>query len=59
MELTYERNKVLQLEEEAEKTRAECDHLWKELQVEAKGSVNGQTTLAEHEQELDMARVEL
>jgi hypothetical protein len=31
VELTDEHSKVLQLEEEAEKMCAECDHLWKEL----------------------------
>lgn len=41
-------NKVLRLEEEAEKTHAEHDHLWKELHAEVKVSANDQTTLVEH-----------
>jgi hypothetical protein len=40
-EPTDERGKALQLEEEAEKARVECDRLWKELQAEAKVSVEG------------------
>ena len=37
----------------------ECDHLWKELQAEAKVSEVDRTTLAEQELELDMMRSEL
>ena len=45
VELVDVRGKVLWLEE-AEKTRVECDRLWKELWAEAKVSVDGQTALA-------------
>ena len=47
------------LEGETEKMCVECNHLWKELQAEAKVSEHGQTTLVERRQELDVVRVEL
>jgi hypothetical protein len=37
----------------------ECDRLWRELQAKTKESVEGQATLAERGQELDVAQVEL
>ena len=51
VELVDERGKAQRLEEEAGKTRVVCDHLWKELQVKATVSMDGQTTLVEREQE--------
>lgn len=59
VELTDEGGKVLRLEEEVKKAHVECDRLWKELQVEAKVSVDGQTALAERGRELDAVRPEL
>jgi hypothetical protein len=41
VELSNEHSKVLWLEGEVEKVHAECDHLWKELQAEAKVSKDG------------------
>lgn len=55
VEVTDERSKVLRLDGETEKMRAECDHLWKELQAQAKVSVDSLTTLAKCGQELDVA----
>lgn len=58
-ELADERGKVLILKEEAEKVRVECDHLWHELQAEAKVSEVGQTALTKRGQELAAARAKL
>lgn len=54
MELTDEHGKALRLEEETEKAQVEFNYLWKELQVVAKVSEDGQTTLAERGWELDV-----
>jgi hypothetical protein len=37
----------------------ECDHLWQELQAEAKVLEEGRTALVEQELELDAAQAEL
>lgn len=57
--LIDERVKVLVLQETAEKVRAERDHLWQELEAEAKVMEEARTALAERELELDVLRVEL
>ena len=41
MELADERGKALQLEEEVDKMRVVCNHLWMELHAEAKVLVEG------------------
>jgi hypothetical protein len=59
VELANEHGKALHLEEEAEKAQVECDCLWRELQAEAKVSVEVQAARAERRRELDAALAEL
>lgn len=59
VKLMDEHSKVLVLEEEAEKARAECDCLWHEMQAEVKVSKAGPTTLTKCDQELAVVRAEL